>query len=43
MEENYVEAVVKHAVWKEAKIVVEQEEKLRLAHEVWAAKVEALK
>ncbi len=42
-EENYVEAMAKHSAWKEAKAVVEREEKSRLAHEVRAAKVEALK
>ncbi len=43
VEENYAEAMVKYAAWKEAKAVVEWEEKLRLAHEAWAAKVKALK
>ncbi|KAK0244463.1 hypothetical protein EDD85DRAFT_945778 [Armillaria nabsnona] len=42
-EENYMEAMARHAAWKEAKIVAEQENKLRLAHEAQAAKVEALK
>ncbi len=43
VEENYAEAVAKHAAWKEVKMVAEQEEKLRLAREAWAANVEALK
>ncbi len=42
-EESYVEAMARHAAWKEAKIAAEWEDKLRLACEVWAAKVEALK
>ncbi len=42
-EENYAEAMVKHAAWKEAKAAAEQEKKSRLAREVQIAKVEALK
>ncbi len=42
-EENYAEAVVKHAAWKEAKAAAEREEKSRLAQEMQIAKVEALK
>ncbi len=42
-EENYVEAMAKHAAWREARAAAEQEEKSRLSHEAWAAKVEALK
>ncbi len=35
--------MARHAAWKEAKIAAEREDKLRLACEAWAAKVEALK
>ncbi len=43
VEEKYVEAMAKHAAWKEVRAVVEQKEKLRLAWEAQAAKVEALR
>ncbi len=43
MEENYAEAMVKHAAWKEAKAAVEQEEKSRLDWEAQIVKVKALK
>ncbi len=42
-EEHYAEAMAKHAAWKEAKAAAEQDEKLRLAREAQAAKVEALR
>ncbi len=42
-EENYVEAMARHAAWREARAAAEQEEKSRLGHEAQAAKVEALK
>ncbi len=42
-EENYAEAVAKHAAWKEARAAAEQEENLRLAQEVQAMKVETLR
>ena len=43
MEENYAEAMAKHAAWKEARAAAEWEEKSRLGREVQAVKVEALK
>ncbi len=43
MEEKYVEAVAKHAAWKEAKAAAEREAKFRLDREVRVAKVEALR
>ncbi len=42
-EESYVEAMVQHAAWKEARAAVEWEEKSRSDCEVRAVKVEALK
>ncbi len=42
-EESYAEAMAKHAAWKEVKIAAEREDKLRLACEVQAANIEALK